>query len=255
MREVAAVSKGDFSNVLKTFVTTTNEDEDADTSAWKSWTQLLALEGEKATRAMIAHNTIETRPHAKLVGTDVPWPENLQFKWTEEQSFKRRKVTTGATLQGEATVTDEQASALADAVTTRAAPRTTTPDVTTRAASSASGSSSDTSKRDSAAITNLRKTHAEYDRKRREFSATLASSEAHVNTQNTVPVQLLRAKLEEATTLDANLLAYEAMFLQQHHMSADDIKSMAKVSTDLVGILKKCQKLQNNLKTWMKPLT
>eukprot|EP00969_Alexandrium_andersonii_P351484 15435542-Alexandrium_andersonii.AAC.1 len=113
-------------------------------------------------------------------------------------------------------------------------------------------------KKDQVAIVSVKKTHSEWDRKKREFTASLVASENCEHTRGTKFEAELKEVISLATACDENILQYEVRyktFAPGTHFSNKDIVEMAGQCKAIVEHIKSGQRYSTLLKSWMKGLS
>ena len=227
--------------------------------SWVSHTTISDAEGEEVVKAMIAGQTITTRPHASLPpGSNVEWPHNLQFHWarTTERTARGKKDT--VTMQGpsrdmeadeardmqaamDGVLSGEQPPAPASS---SAQPPPAPPQQEFKVEQGMGQEAKD-------ALASIRKWHGEFDRKAREFKSTLVKSAACEATKNSYFEGLLASEVKAAEDLDRDLLSLEVR-MTTTATSSHDIADGADLCERMSAILKRGQKSQAGLKLWIR---
>ena len=102
---------------------------------------------------------------------------------------------------------------------------------------------------DNKILTGIKKTHAEWDRKKREFAAVIAACVSCTHTRDNKFQGLLQALVEKASGLDAKLLSMECDWTQNIYPPEADA---LKVCGELAEVMKQGQKFAVALKTLIK---
>ena len=107
------------------------------------------------------------------------------------------------------------------------------------------------SQQDKIATENMRKTHSEWDRKRREYKATLSTSSLNPNTRGTTFHTDLMQYVTDGDAIDDIILEYETKIKVNQQFTSQDLRDVAARCTELVAKIKKGNELQSALKMWL----
>ena len=184
-RDLMTCARGDYAG-MEVYSQTTVESEDKERKheAWMAWPAFVKQEGLKQALAMVEHKTVTTRDHPKLVGTGIEFPDNQQVFM---ETISRETSTTSRDKfhrsGPKATVDADEARSMLSGLPSssmaapRAAPAASGPVAHQPNVDDDARQAREAREKDvQSALVSIRKTHSEWDRKRREYSATLAKS-------------------------------------------------------------------------------
>ena len=272
VKKLLACGKGDYSGVLEINSTreVSKESSKGDESAWISWTKLVEHEGEVAAMELAIHKTLRMRRSKNLPKEScLEWPKDQQFNYNTETESDKQSTLEKVGMKEKAEVDKETAEAfdtcfdkaasssnqlLVASSSDRPAPRA----ATAQLPAPLPENDEKLAKKDQAAITSVKKTHSEWDRKKREFTASLVASANCDHTRGTKFESDLKEVLSLANACDENILQYElryTTFGPGAHFSDKDIVEMAGQCKALVEHIKAGQRYSTLLKSWMKGLT
>ena len=262
VQDILAVQKGDYSNVLHTLQRTTEVTDTTvvdDQSGWISYQAFEGIEGAAQALVMVRAKTVETRDHPKIPpNMGIEWPHNQQVWHEDTKNHKRKEVTDQQRSINEVEADPTSAHRFADAAAQLRGKMGKGSVATAPVAPPAQGKAGvipkgkpEISQQDKVAIENMKKTHSEWDRKRREYKGTLTASSLNPNTRDTKFHTDLQQYVADGTAIDDNILEYETKFKINQQFTTQDLRDLAARCTDLVAKIKKANELQNALKMWL----
>ena len=199
---------------------------------------------------MVEAKSIDMRPHPRLLGCHgIPFPQNQQFYYEEETSAKRRKHSEKTRMDKEKALDAETAATIQSTMNLAKSEPSTQSSVALPMPSRSPLPDSTEPLVKSKALATLRKTHSEWDRKKREFLSMVASSRRCDATCDSKFESLLQQQIDAGTLLDAELLSME---LDHAQATPKPDAEIAAKCTKLVDTMKTGQKYMSALKTLLK---
>ena len=247
-------------------------------AAWQPYHQFSLTHGEEQTNCMLQLGTISSMVDPKLVGSSVPYPKHLLI-WseavkfvkddllTERQRVEQQMTADGSTSQAIVGVMHANvmtapfsssspsppppnaAPQLHPAPMTPLAPFGSVPVPGTPLAPPPPQSKPGAVP---PLVQQIRKTHAAFDRSKRDWSASLASSASCPVTAGTPMEGLLRKCIEAGSVADASMLEIELRWAQQVTLSTCDEGAASDAISNCLEELKKGAKYAQALKLLMK---
>eukprot|EP00959_Pyramimonas_sp_CCMP1952_P271616 5678493-Pyramimonas_sp.AAC.1 len=222
------------------------EDESAQGSegGWISWKQACMKEDEDALLEMVQSGAITSRrSHRLSADTKVPFPRHLEVYYSQEVFSKKRRVQDRSEL-GEAKHLDDYShedfvKQFAHARVQNNVPTAANlPGPAEGPAASVASADSGMDAKSKTAVANVRKGHSAVDKAKREWSATVAQSAEHPNTQGCKFEAELKTAIDALEVTDAKLCRWEAKFLNGQNFTDQEIAEAAAVCNALKEDLK-----------------
>ena len=251
--KVARVARGDWSDV-RVFITTiiSKEEGSREEARWKSFERMCTDHGRAVTLSILKHKTLPIRANPKVVPGSVEFPECRQFYDDDTIDFKHNSHKTQLEFQGpsmevSAEVAQEMITAATHAPSSgmhhpgpvaEPLPADLPPQVPEAVKT---------------ALQVLSKTHAEWDRKRREFQGCVAKSKMHEQTAGSFFEKALEATIRTGGEQDHAILDMELQLKQctrPQDVDESTLDSAAAMCSDLAKLMKTAQQQRDKLKSW-----
>ena len=231
------------------------------TSGWVSWKKTCKDEEPEVLLEKIKHGTTQAKRDPDLpADSTIPYPRNqiLHMRRTEHQT--KEETEDSGQLKEHVEINPESHQAfLHEFAHTKAMAKKKIPDSAGASATPCSGSTASNPDSEApldattkTAVTNLRKCHTAWDKCKREWDATVASSKINQNTEGCKPERDLEKMVADGSAEDMKIQKLEQHVLQGERFSQDQIQESAELCTKLTDFMKSGNKKAVGLKFLMK---
>ena len=247
-----------------------HEKTHGDKGGWKTYHKCVKDDGAPLVDEIIRLKCTETRENKKLVaGHKVPWPHNLELDWSDEvwSNLTKARETIAFAVEGPAT--DDAMQSFDDAFRSARAgtpARTRTP---TSAAPDAAAETTDglaktvvkleeeEKKRQRVvvvkeAVRQLTTAHTVWDRRRRDFNATILRAKGNINTKDSPVLVQLSKLVEDGDAVDVEVQKLLHSYDLSQDLSTEDIETQGHKCDAVVNLVKEASKKSAALQGFMK---
>ena len=253
-----------------------NENADRNSQCWTPYTAFAALHGSEQVDAMVESGTVHWAINPALAGTSIPFPKNALF-WNKKTVFAQTHKHTDEVEIQKAQGADAATTAAVEATmrssmgvpppVTGAPPMPPPPTYSAGTPVSALPSTPQSAPPTPLGgapnpkpvlppiINQVRRTHAAFDKARRDYRAVLAQSQACEMTRASPLETLLTKAIQQATSSDEVMLEVECKFNQGQPLSNDDERAAAEAVATVVDECKQSAKYVQALRFQMKLVT
>ena len=257
---------GDYTIVDKVFQQVTSVvDKIGETarSGWVPFKQFADKHGEDAVLAMVELRTVDFQPNPSLAGSAIRFPRD-QFFWNEVKEYQSERYKQDTSnLAGEnrdleaetaSTISHCMGEVGAQFVKKAAAAKVESQPSLAGACVGVREAVPPPPPGDGSVLSQLRKVHADFDRKKRQYMLIKTQADKNSHTAGTHLASSLSAAIDAGTQVDAQLLDFEIQ-LTTDPADADLADAEEKVSQNILSLLEwiaKGGKYAKGLKTLLK---
>ena len=281
MLELGNTSSGDLKTVLdtNTFFATfkkkklvENEDEGGNQGGWFSYHYCCTRDGKTVVDDAIKRKSVETRHSLKLApDSEVPWPQNLELEWSDDV-FKNttRTRTTSEKIEADADAECDPAfeqqfettrarlgkNAVRNTEGPKCTPHVAVPSQAKAGEGGRTLESEHAERKHKekvlASAASLQKSHAEWDRRNRDFSITVQKAGMNPNTKDSSVVHTVNAYVKEGNDTDDNIQRLLLNYGLHKTLTEAELKEVEQHNASILRIVKECCKKTQALHAFMK---